>query len=377
MKNVLNELLDGAKSMVAGLGITADNFKSEPVTRHYPLDKPKLPAGSRGVLRMVEFFEEDTTLNKTDYYPGSKHAPCIRGCPANTDARGYVSCASEGKFTEGYQTLKMTYPFSGTLGRVCPAPCEDICTRGVAGPEPISIRRLKRFYDDFEQLLPVDQRVHYQDRMKPLNGRKAAIVGSGPAGLQVAFELALEGWEVTVFERCPIPMGYVSLTIPRFRLENIVWEREVQSLTDTGRITVQYGVSIGKDRSFEDLRKEFETVVIAAGATKPLRLGIPGEDGDGVYTGEPWLEDMKFGKFMDVKGKNVVIVGGGSTSTDCGRTALRLGAKAIITYRRTRAEMPASHLEVEDAIEEGVDIQFLVSPLAVARDDNGKVTGLK
>ena len=111
---------------------------------------------------MVEFFEQETTLNKTDFYPGSKYAPCINGCPAHTDARGYVSYAGEGNFSAGYGELKMTYPFSGTLGRVCPAPCEDLCTRGVAGPEPIAIRRIKRFYDDWEQLQPNENRIHYK-----------------------------------------------------------------------------------------------------------------------------------------------------------------------------------------------------------------------
>lgn len=375
--SIFKDLIESGKSLITGMEVTAENFGKEPITRHYPLDKPTPPPGSRGVLRMVDFFEEDTTLHKTDFYPGAKHAPCIRGCPANTDARGYVSHAGEGNFTDGYTTLKMTYPFSGTLGRVCPAPCEDLCTRGVAGPEPIAIRRLKRFYDDWEQLLPAEERVHYKDRMKPLNGKKAAIIGTGPAGLQVAFELALEGWEVTMFERCPIPMGYVSLTIPRFRLEHVVWQREVQAIQDTGRVAIKYGVNVGKDIKFEDIKNEFGTVVIAAGATKPIDLRIPGEDGPGVYKGEPWLEDVKLKAQPDLRGKNVVIVGGGSTSTDCGRSALRCGAKAVITYRRTRAEMPASPLEVEDALEEGVDIQFLVSPLEVLRDAQGNVRALK
>ena len=167
-------------------------------------------------------------------------------------------------------------------------------------------------------------------------GKKAVIIGAGPAGLQVAFELGLMGWECMVYERCEIPMGYVSLTIPKFRLEDVVWEREVQSLVDSGRIQVKCNTAVGKDVQFDDLRKQYDAVVIAAGATKPIKLGIPGEDGPGVEEGEPWLEAVKLGKPHNM-GPNVIIVGGGSTSTDCARTALRLGAaKAIITYRRTR-----------------------------------------
>lgn len=377
-------------SLLTGMKVTLENFVKKPVTLEYPYVKKEasqrstfqeeghtyLPERARGVLRMVDFFDAQTTQSKTDHYPGTKFAPCIEGCPAHTDARGYVSLAGEGKFKEGLWTLKRTYPFLGTLGRVCPAPCEDLCTRGIAGPEPIAIRRIKRFYDDFEQELAPPERYYYSKEMKPLIGKKAAVIGAGPAGLQVALELVLEGFTATVYERKYIPMGYVGLTIPRNRLADEVWQREVAAILETGRVEIVYNTTIGTDITIEQLRKDNDVVVVAAGATKPIKLGIPGEDAENVAEGEPWLEAVKLGK-EHINGKRVIVVGGGSTSTDCARTALRLGSEqAIITYRRTRAEMPASPLEVEDALEEGVVIEFLVTPLEIVKEGNRGV-GLK
>lgn len=379
----------GFGSLLTGMKVTLTNFVKPPVTLQYPLEKKEasqttrnreaghnyLPERSRGVLRMVDFFDAETTRSKTDFYAGTQFAPCIQGCPAHTDARGYVSLAGEEKFKQGLWTLKRTYPFLGTLGRVCPAPCEDLCTRGIAGPEPIAIRRIKRFYDDYEQELPPAERYYYSREMKPLIGKKAAVIGSGPAGIQVALELIMEGILVDVYEMKPIPMGYVSLTIPRFRLADEVWQREVAAVMETGRLQVFYNTKVGKDVTMDELRGKYDAIVVAAGATRPIKLGIPGEDAENVAEGEPWLEAVKLG-YDYHPGKKVIIVGGGSTSTDCARTALRLGSEAIITYRRTRSEMPASHLEVEDAIEEGVVIEFLVSPLEIVKEGNRGV-GLK
>lgn len=377
-------------SLLTGMKVTLENFIKKPVTLEYPYVKKEaspgpahqepghlyLPERSRGVLRMVDFFDATTTVSKSDHYPGTKFAPCIEGCPAHTDARGYVTLAGEGRFKEGVWQLKRTYPFLGTLGRVCPAPCEDLCTRGIAGPEPIAIRRIKRFLDDFEQELPPAERYYYSKEMKPLIGKKAAVVGAGPSGLQVALELVLEGFTATVYERKPIPMGYVGLTIPRNRLADEVWQREVAAIMETGRVEIKYNTTISVDITMDQLRQENDVVIIAAGATKPIKLGIPGEDAENVAEGEPWLEAVKLDKPF-TPGKRVVVVGGGSTSTDCARTALRLGAEtAIITYRRTRAEMPASPLEVEDALEEGVIFEYLVSPLEIVKEGNRGV-GLK
>lgn len=380
-KHPVRDLVKSAGSLLTGMKVTLENFIEQPVTLQYPFVKKEaaqrtdlreeghqyLPERARGVLRMVDFFDADTTEHKSDFYPGTKFAPCIDGCPAHTDARGYVTLAGEGQFKQGLWTLKRTYPFLGTLGRVCPAPCEDLCTRGIAGPEPIAIRRIKRFYDDYEQELPPPERYYYSKEMKPLIGKKAAVIGAGPSGIQIALELVMEGFTAVIFEMKPIPMGYVSLTIPRFRLADEVWRREVAAVMETGRIEIRYNTTVGKDIATEQLRKEFDVVVVAAGATRPIKLGIPGEDADNVAEGEPWLEAVKLG-YEHLSGKRVVIVGGGSTSTDCARTALRLGAEAVITYRRTRSEMPASAMEVEDALEEGVVIEFLVSPLEIIKE---------
>ena len=385
-----NGLLKGFSSLLVGMKVTLSNFMKDPITLQYPLEKREasqtpshrekghnyLPERTRGVLRMVDFFDEASTTHKSDYYAGTKFAPCIDGCPAHTDARGYVTLAGEGQFKQGLVTLKRTYPFLGTLGRVCPAPCEDLCTRGIAGPEPIAIRRIKRFYDDYEQELAPAERYYYSQEMKPLIGKTAAVVGAGPTGIQVALELLMEGFTVTIYERKSIPMGYVGLTIPRFRLADEVWQREVAAIMETGRVKMIYNTAIGKDITIDQLREQNDVVVIAAGATKPMKLGIPGEDAENVVEGEPWLEEVKTGKNA-LFGKKVVVVGGGSTSTDCARTALRMGSEtASITYRRTRAEMPASPLEVEDALEEGVIIEFLVAPLEVVKEGN-RAVGLK
>lgn len=382
----ISDFFKGFGSMLLGMKVTLTNFIKPPVTFQYPVERKVasqrsdilrdgerdgnlyLPARARGVLRMVDFFDAETTDHKSDTYPGTKWAPCITNCPAHTDARGYVTLAGEGQFKQGLWDLKRTYPFLGTLGRVCPAPCEDLCTRGIAGPEPIAIRRIKRFYDDYEQELPPSERFYYSKEMKPLIGKKAAVIGAGPSGIQVALELVLEGFTCVIYEMKPIPMGYVSLTIPSFRLADEVWQREIAAVMETGRIEIRYNTKVGKDVEMEQLRKDFDFVIVAAGATRPIKLGIPGEDAVNMAEGEPWLEAVKMGYEYLPPGKRLVVVGGGSTSTDCARTALRLGSPATITYRRTRAEMPASPLEVEDALEEGVVIDFLVAPLEIIKE---------
>ncbi|MHB2019598.1 MAG: FAD-dependent oxidoreductase [Candidatus Xenobia bacterium] len=352
-------------------------YMAPPPSVDAPFETEERAVWNFNFLRMLDFYDEGMTTHKSDYYPGTRWSPCINGCPAHTDARGYVTLAGEQQFGKGLGLLKKTYPFLGTLGHICPAPCEDVCVRGVAGPEPISIRRVKRFYADWEASLPEKDRFNYKSLLRPPIGKRAAVIGAGPSGIVASLELAIIGFEVTCFERASIPMGYVGLTIPKFRVRDQVWMREVDSVAATDRVEFRYNTTIGEDITFDDLCKAYDVVVIAAGATRPSKLRIPGEDGIGMVEGEPWLENIKLGRPVEM-GQRVVVVGGGSTSTDCARCALRMGAKeAIITYRRTRAEMPAAPLEVEDALEEGAKFEFLITPIEVVRNEKGRTIGLK
>ncbi|MCL5773629.1 MAG: FAD-dependent oxidoreductase [Firmicutes bacterium] len=374
MNNVIKEFFDGFASLFIGLKVTFINFLRKPITLQYPWERWQVPERSRGILRMWDYFDGKSTDSRSTTYPGTRWAPCILGCPAATDARGYVTFAGEGKFKEGLALLKRTYPFVGTLGRVCPAPCESLCSRGYTSADPIAIRKIKGFYDRYEQSLPPGERFDYKKEMLPQNNIKVAVIGAGPSGVQAAFELATWGFDVTIYERTDVVGGYVMLTIPDYRLAKDVLAREVQSVLDMG-VKLKLNTEIGKDITIDGLMKEYKAVVIAAGATKPIKLGIPGEETEGAYEGEPFLESV-FRKKPYPIGKKVLVIGGGSTATDAARTALRMGAKASILYRRTRMEMPASPAEVHDAVEEGVELEFLLSPLEVIIE-KGKVKGLK
>jgi NADPH-dependent glutamate synthase beta subunit-like oxidoreductase len=296
--------------------------------------------------------------------------PCKASCPAHISIPGFIAAIASEKYAEGLRLIKREMPFPAICGRVCPHPCEGKCNRGKMD-EPIAIEYLKRFLADVD----LSSQARYLPEINGRKEEKVAIVGAGPSGLTAAYYLAIEGYGVTVFERLPVAGGMMAVGIPEYRLPRDILQAEIDVIKDLG-VEVKLNFEIGKDLSFEDLRKDFQAVFLSVGCHQALKLGIPGEDNlQGVIDCVTFLRDINLGKPPAYKGR-LVVLGGGNAAIDSARVAKRLGYDDVaILYRRTREEMPASPWEVEEAIEEGIDIEFLTSPMRII-GNNGKASGL-
>jgi heterodisulfide reductase subunit A-like polyferredoxin len=297
-------------------------------------------------------------------------SPCVDTCPAGIKAHGYVSLIRSGKYEEAFQLVLDATPLVGTLGRACYAPCETECTRGDL-EAAIPIRRLKRFVADR----------HYAEMDGPgierpaPNGKSVAIVGSGPAGLTAAWQLARLGYQVRVLEAEAQPGGFLRHALPAYRLPQDVVEQDIANVTALG-VEIVASTSV---QDLEGLKAEgYDAVLLATGTPRATSLGVPGEESDGVLPGLDFLRQVRLGEAPDLVGKRVVVVGGGNVAMDAARTARRLGAREIrVAYRRGREEMPAHVAEVGDAEMEGVVFEFLVAPVSVVTDATAAVTGLR
>ncbi|HEY7123335.1 MAG TPA: FAD-dependent oxidoreductase [Ktedonobacterales bacterium] len=297
-------------------------------------------------------------------------APCQEACPVGTNAGLYVGLIAEGRYEEALAVAAEPNPFPVICGRVCTAPCEDACRRGEF-EEPIAIRDLKRFASDHG---------HAGRRfLKPPKERfseRVAIVGSGPTGLSAACYLARRGYQVTIYEAMPVAGGMMSIGIPEYRLPRAELNRDIEAITDLG-VEVRTNTAIGRDVSLDDLRRDYQAVLIAVGAQKSQRLGLAGEERlEGVVPATGFLKEYNLGIETNLQGKVVVVVGGGSTAMDAARSAWRSGAKAVhILYRRTQAEMPAQKEEVRAALEEGLSLHELAVPIEL-KSQAGVLTGV-
>jgi heterodisulfide reductase subunit A-like polyferredoxin len=281
-------------------------------------------------------------------------AACIDACPVHTNVPGYIKLIAEREFEEAYKLIRETNPLPAVVGRVCYAPCQEACNRGQLD-ESLCIRDLKRVPGDQWNIEELEAPVVTK------TDRKVAIVGSGPAGLAAANDLALKGHDVVIFESLPEPGGMLRVGIPEYRLPKEILRQEIGYIQKLG-VEIKTGVQIGKDITLEKLKKDYDAVFIAVGAHGGMKLGVEGEDITGVMEGIGFLRAANLGQKVDV-GKKVAVIGGGNTAIDCARTAKRLGAKEVtIVYRRSRAEMPASEEEVTAAEEEGIKIEFLTAP---------------
>ena len=296
-------------------------------------------------------------------------SPCTHACPNSVNAHGYVAMIAQGKYREALEVITRTLPLPGVLGRICPHPCETACRRNEVD-EPISICALKRFAADQVDLdeIPVEKITRRDENI--------AVIGAGPAGLTAAYFLARDGFNVTVFEALPVAGGMLRVGIPDYRLPPDVLEKEIKWMTRFG-IDIKFNTALGRDITVDGLLNNgYKAVYLAIGCHANMKLNIPNEDATGVIPGVKFLREVSLGG-VTVLEEKVVIVGGGDVAIDAARSALRLGAESVsILYRRTRAEMPAREEEVEDALEEGVDIQFLMAPVEVVAR-NGKAVGLK
>lgn len=293
-------------------------------------------------------------------------APCHHTCPIGTEASSYIALMAQEKFDEALEVNYWVNPLPSVCSRVCHHPCESKCKAGLFD-KPIAIRSLKRFITDYAAN---NGKKHKVSPLKKQH-EKVAIVGSGPAGLMAAWELGKKGYDVTIFESESVPGGMLAWGIPEYRLPKKVLSAEIDAILDLG-INLKTNTKVGKDISINELFNQgYKSVFIAAGAPQNIKLGIPGEDSEGV------IDPIKFLKEYNLKdqskiGKKAVVVGGGNTALDTARTALRLGSEVTILYRRNRNEMPANIEEIEETLEEGIKIQFLTIPIK-AHSQNGRL----
>lgn len=296
-----------------------------------------------------------------------KTPPCNNSCPAGEDVEGYIYLAGKKRYKEAWSLIKEENPFPGVCGRVCMHPCQNACNREEFD-KAININAVERFLAD--HALKQGYRVSFKKRKKK---ERVAIVGSGPAGLTCAYHLTRMGYQVTVFEALPVPGGMLRVGIPDYRLPKRVLEEEIDSILELG-VQIQTNAKIDRE-IFEKKLKDFNAIFISTGNHKSINLRIPGDDSSGVISGLSFLKDMHIGVKVHVE-KRVAVIGGGNTAIDAARSALRLGAKPFILYRRTTEEMPAIESEVMETEKEGIKIFYLTSPIRVI-SQNGRVEKLE
>jgi heterodisulfide reductase subunit A-like polyferredoxin len=320
-------------------------------------------------------------------------SPCKDRCPAETSAQGYIALIGEGRYAEALEVVKQYNPFPATVGRVCNHPCEDECNRAKLD-SPVAICALKRFVADWVHEHPQEQEVSAEQAVSPeKRDERIAVVGAGPAGLSAAHHLARMGYGVTIFEALPVAGGMMRVGIPAYRLPREVLQGEIDDILKLG-VELKLNTPI---RNIDRLMEAgYRAVFLAIGAHEAQRLGIPGEDVRGVHHGVPFLQGVSLAERVGVMegfedkfiiafgipiaprvGEKTVVIGGGNTATDAARTALRLGAKEVkILYRRSRAEMPANSWEIDEAENEGIQLQVLTAPVEVLEED-GHVSAIR
>ena len=327
-------------------------------------------------------YNKEEAMEEASRCLNCKNAKCVKGCPVAIDIPAFVGKVKEGDIQGAAKVIARSSALPAVCGRVCPqeSQCEGQCIRGIKG-EPVSIGKLERFVADWSR-----ENGFVPEKPEHANGKKVAVVGSGPAGLTCAGDLAKLGYEVTVFEALHEPGGVLLYGIPEFRLpkEGVVMP-EIDNVRKLG-VRIETNVIIGKSVTIDQLLEDegFDAVFIGSGAGLPMFMGIPGENANGVFSANEYLTRSNLMKaFRDdhdtpiAAGKKVAVVGGGNVAMDAARTALRLGADVHIVYRRSEAELPARAEEVHHAKEEGIIFNLLTNPVEILVDDKGWVKGMR
>lgn len=319
-------------------------------------------------------YTEQQAIEEAQRCLNCKNKPCVAGCPVKIYIPDFIAKVAEGDFAAAYDIIAKSSSLPAVCGRVCPqeTQCESKCVRGIKG-EPVGIGRIERFVADWHNAHDEKQVVKPES-----NGHKVAVIGSGPAGLTCAGDLAKKGYKVTVFEALHLAGGVLVYGIPEFRLPKSIVQKEIDGLAALG-VDIQTNVVVGKTLSVDELIEEygFEAVFIGSGAGLPKFMNIPGENLKGVYSANEFLTRINLMKaYTDssdtpiFKGEHVVVVGGGNVAMDAARCARRLGGEVTIVYRRTEKELPARNEEIEHAKEEGIEFKLLSSPIEIK--DNGE-----
>ncbi len=350
------------------------------------LDKnpmPEQPADVRNknFLEVTTGYTEEMAIDEAQRCLHCKNKPCMQGCPVAVKIPEFIALVADGDFEGAYQKIKETNALPAVCGRVCPQEkqCESKCVRGIKG-ESVGIGRLERFVADYHM-----KNVKEKTEKPVLNGKKVAVVGSGPSGLTAAGDLAKKGYSVTVYEAFHTPGGVLMYGIPEFRLPKDIVQKEIDNLREMG-VDIETNVVVGKTITVDELLEDmgYDAVYIGTGAGLPSFMGIEGESLNGVYSANEFLTRinlMKGYKFPEYDtpvyvGKNVAVFGGGNVAMDAARSAKRLGAENVyIVYRRGKAELPARAEEVEHAEAEGIIFKLLQNPTRLIGDENGWVKG--
>ncbi len=351
------------------------------------LNKVKMPEQDPNI-RNTNFQEvalgytEEMAIEEAARCLNCKNMPCMKGCPVNVKIPEFISLITQNEFEEAYRKIRETNSLPAICGRVCPqeTQCEEYCLRGKKG-EPVAIGRLERFVADWHIKNSNNEEVKIEKKNK-----KVAVIGSGPAGLTCAGDLAKMGYDVTIFEAFHVPGGVLMYGIPEFRLPKELVKKEIEIIKNLG-VEIKTNMVIGKVLTLDDLKNEgYEAIFIGTGAGLPGFMGIPGENYIGVYSANEFLTRINLMKAYlfpeydtPIKvGKNVAVVGGGNVAMDAARCAKRLGAENVyIVYRRSEAEMPARKEEVHHAHEEGIIFKFLTNPTRIIGNESGMVKGIE
>ncbi|MEZ3468536.1 MAG: FAD-dependent oxidoreductase [Schaedlerella sp.] len=298
----------------------------------------------------------------------SQPVPCVSLCPAHVDIPGYIALVGEGRYADAVRLIRKDNPFPTTCGFICEHPCEARCRRNMMD-DSVNIRGLKRMAADFAG--EVDS-----PRCAPSTGKRIAILGGGPGGLSAAYYLQLMGHQTVVYEMLPKLGGMLRYGIPNYRLPKDRLDEDIQAILKTG-VEVRHGLKIGRDITIQQLQQEYDAVLITIGASTDKKLGLEGEDAEGVLSAVQFLRNVGSSQIMDLTGKEVAVIGGGNVSMDAVRTAKRLGAKKVsIVYRRRVADMTALPGEIEGAVAEGVELQTLKAPASLDIDGQNRIKGI-
>lgn len=366
LKNLITDVLDG-KADITTLTLIRDTAQSIMESADCAIGYEAANMVYKGVIGFRDDYLEHimyhrclSTLNQP--------VPCVARCPAGVDIPGYIALVREGRYEDAIRLIRKDNPFPTTCGFICEHPCEALCRRNMID-DAVNIRGLKKMAADAAGYVA-------PPKCGESTGKNVAIVGGGPGGLSAAYYLQLMGHQVTVYEMLPELGGMLRYGIPNYRLPKERLENDIQAILATG-IKVHQGKVIGDDISIEELKKTYDAVLIMIGASIDKKLGLEGEDAEGVISAVQFLRDVGLGIKEDLSGEEVVVIGGGNVSMDAVRTSIRLGAKKVsIVYRRRVADMTALLDEIHGAEAEGVEIRTLMAPSRIEKDENGKVKGI-
>lgn len=383
MVEKITNFFNAFKSIFIGLSISMKYLLRPAVTMQYPDQRWDLPDRSRGVLRIknvmgeteLEYLEaepQEYNFLVTEKLSADKLAPCTSSCPANVDARGQNALIAEGEYEKAYLLVRERNIYPAVLGRICHHPCETACRRNYYD-QTISIRVLHRV---IAEAYFKNKSTETEERKQLKRYGKIGIIGSGPSGIAAAYDLTKLGYQITIFEKRQAPGGQLYTTIPKYRLPREILAQETNELAKTG-FEIKTGIEIGKDIPFNELKKKYDALLIAAGLQLSRSLPLPGAELKGILLALPFLYAINFDRKTDL-GKRVIVIGGGNVAVDVARSALRAGAKEVnLVCLESRKEMPAYSWEIEEALEEGIKIYCSWGPKRFVEGKNGRIGGLE